>query len=209
MRVIASGRASEIIDLGDGRVLRRFKDGGQPAREADIMEHARGHGFPVPRVFEVRRGSLVLEHIDGPTMLKDLRRRPWRAPRHARTLAELHERLHAIPLEDERLVHLDLHPDNILLSLRGPVVVDWANARAGDPGLDVALTWVIGATSGGLSGRALTRLFLRNVDLHAARTALRHAVEFRLADSHVTDLERARVRRFFRRQNGGSSTGRG
>jgi hypothetical protein len=68
--VIAAGRASEIVDLGDGRVLRRFKGGGRPAREAAIMEHARAYGFPVPQVLEV---------------LNDARRLPTRRPeRHKR-----------------------------------------------------------------------------------------------------------------------------
>lgn len=195
MRVIAAGRASEILDLGHGRVLRRFKAGGNPAREAATMEHARAHGYPVPRVLEVRGDALVLQYVDGPTLLAELRRRPWRATRHARTLAELHADLHAIPFEGERLLHLDLHPDNVLLSSRGPVVIDWTNARAGDPALDIAVTWVIGATSGGRAGRAFTHLFLRHVDRRAARSALPEAVAFRLADPNVTDAERTRVRR--------------
>ena len=81
----------------------------------------------------MRDEGLVLELVDGPTMLADLGRRPWRLARHARTLAELHARLHKVPYEGERLLHLDLHPDNVLLSARGPVVIDWTNARAGDP----------------------------------------------------------------------------
>lgn len=198
MHLIAAGRASEIVDLGDGRVLRRFKGGGRPKREAAIMEHARAFGVPVPHVLEVRDDALVLERIDGPTMLADLRRRPWRMTRAARTLAELHARLHEIPFEGERLLHLDLHPDNVLLSPRGPVVIDWTNARGGEPALDVALTWVICATSGGLAGRAFTQFFLRHVDRAAARQALPDAVAFRLADPNVTDAERARVRRFLR-----------
>jgi tRNA A-37 threonylcarbamoyl transferase component Bud32 len=135
MRLIAAGRASEILDLGDGRVLRRFKDGGDAAREAVVMLHARAHGFPVPEVFEVRDDGLVLERVDGPTMLANLRRRPWRAFREAQTLAQLHSQLHEIPFEGNRLLHLDLHPDNVLLSRRGPVVIDWSNARAGDAAL--------------------------------------------------------------------------
>jgi aminoglycoside phosphotransferase (APT) family kinase protein len=198
VRVIAAGRASEIVDLGHGRVLRRFKGRGRPAREAEIMRHAHAHGFPVPQVLDVLDDGLVLEHVDGPTMLSDLRRRPWQAARRARTLAHLHARLHEIPFEGERLLHLDLHPDNVLLSARGPVVIDWTNARAGAPALDVALTWVIGATSGGLGGRAFTRLFLRHVDRDAARRALPDAAAFRLADPNVTDAERARVRRLVR-----------
>jgi aminoglycoside phosphotransferase (APT) family kinase protein len=193
--VIAAGRASEIIDLKDGRVLRRFKRGGFPAREAKVMNHARAHGFPVPEVLEVLDDAMILERVDGRTMLADLRRRPWRATHHARTLAELHERLHAIPFEGERLLHLDLHPANVLLSARGPIVIDWTNARPGDPALDVALTWVIGVTSGGFIGRAFTRAFLRHVDRKAASEALAEAVSFRLADQNVIDTERARARR--------------
>jgi Ser/Thr protein kinase RdoA (MazF antagonist) len=162
------------------------------------MEHARAHGFAVPRVLEARDDALVLERIDGPTMLADLRAHPWRAARGARVLARLHALLHAIPFEGERLLHLDLHPENVLLSQRGPVVIDWTNARAGLPEFDVALTWVICATSGGLTGRAFARLFLRHVDRHAAQQALPDAVAFRLADPNVTDAERARVRLLLR-----------
>jgi aminoglycoside phosphotransferase (APT) family kinase protein len=193
--VIAAGRASEIVDLGDGRVLRSFKGHGEPAREAAVMEHARAYGFPVPEVLEVRDDALVLELVDGPTMAADLRRRPWRLARHARTLAALHDRLHEIPYEGERLLHLDLHPENVLLSSRGPVVIDWTNAEAGEPGLDVALTWVIGASVPKVGARAFTRLFLRHVDRGAARRALPEAVAYRLADPNVSEAERARAMR--------------
>jgi hypothetical protein len=46
MRLIAAGRASEIFDLGGGRILRRFKRGGDSEHEARLMRHARSHGFP-------------------------------------------------------------------------------------------------------------------------------------------------------------------
>ena len=118
---------------------------------------------------------------------------------HARALAELHRRLHAIRFEGGRLLHLDFHPDNVLLSARGPVVIDWANARAGDPALDVAMTWVICATSGGAFGRMFTRFFLRHVDRAAARRSLPEAGERRIADPNVTDAERDRVRKLLRR----------
>ncbi len=196
--MLAEGRASEILELGEDRVLRRFKAGGRPAREAEIMEHARTHGYPVPRVLEVLDDSLVLERVYGATMLAELRRRPWKMAGHARTLAELHDRLHEIPFEGERLLHVDFHPDNVLLSARGPVVIDWANARAGKPALDVAMTWVICATSGGAMGRLFTRLFLRHVDRRAAEDGLRAACELRIADPNVTDAERERVHRLAR-----------
>jgi aminoglycoside phosphotransferase (APT) family kinase protein len=199
VRVLAQGRASEILELGDDRVLRRFKAGGRPAREAEVMSHVQAHGYPVPGVIDVLDDALVLERVDGQTMLADLRRRPWRMSGHARLLADLHHRLHAIPFDGERLLHLDFHPDNVLLSRRGPVVIDWANARAGEPALDVAMTWVICATSGGGLGRLFTRLFLRHVDRSAARKALGEAAELRIADPNVTDEERVRVRSLLRR----------
>src|SRR5205814_3820691 len=45
------------------------------------------------------------------------------------------------------LLHLDLHPRNVLLSSRGAVVIDWANAANGPGQADVALMWIIGKTS--------------------------------------------------------------
>ena len=134
MKLLAEGRASEIFDLGDGRVLRRFKRGGDPGFEARVMEHARLHGFPVPAVHEVRDDALVLDRVDGPTMLDaaDLER-------HPALLAGLHAQLHEIPFEGATLLHRDLHPGNVILSSDGPVVVDWTNAGAGEPAFDVAL----------------------------------------------------------------------
>jgi streptomycin 6-kinase len=201
-RVIAAGRASEILDLGSGRVLRRFKAGGDPEREAVIMTHARAHGFPVPEVLEVLDDALVLERVEGPSMLRVLRRHPWQVGRHARTLAELHSRLHEIPFEGERLLHVDLHPDNVLVSPAGPVVIDWTNARAGDPLFDVAMTWVICTTSGGPGEWLFTRLFLRHAGRNEARSALADAAAHRLADVNVTDAEREKVRRLVRSELG-------
>jgi aminoglycoside phosphotransferase (APT) family kinase protein len=202
--VLASGRASEIVDLGDGRVLRRFKRRGDPGREAAIMEHALRSGFPVPRVLDVRDDALVLERIEGPTMLAWMRRRPWRIASGAGLLAELHARLHRIPFENEQLVHLDLHPDNVLLSPGGPIVIDWTNARAGAPSFDLAVTWVICATTGGFGGRAFAHFFLRHVDRAEARRGLPDAIAFRIADPSVTDEERLRARRLLQHTEGGS-----
>jgi aminoglycoside phosphotransferase (APT) family kinase protein len=189
--MVMEGRASRVTDLSDGRVLRV---GGDPGREAGLMDLARTHDFPVPMVHDVRQDGLVLERINGPTMARAILRRPWTAARHAATLADLHERLHRIPLEGARLVHLDLHPENVLMSPGGPVVIDWTNARAGDPDVDVALTWLILRTSGGLPGRALAELFRRNVGAGVIRRGLPAAAAFRLADPNVTDAERRRVR---------------
>lgn len=207
MKLIAAGRASEIFDLGDGRVLRRFRAGGDSEREAVVMRHARREGYPVPRVVEVTPDALVMERIDGNTMLGELRRRPWTVRRNAGLLARLHARLHEIAAPPDlraagagdRLLHLDLHPGNVIMSPKGPVLIDWTNARRGDPALDVALTWVIVATSGGVLGRAFLHWFLPYFERNEVLAALPLAAERRVDDPNVTDRERRAVRRFVER----------
>lgn len=167
------------------------------------MAHAEEHGYPVPRVFDVGQNALILERIDGPTMLDDLWRRPWMLGRHATTLARLHKELHEIGAPSElgegKLLHMDFHPENVMLSPSGPVVIDWTNARAGEPALDVAMTWVIGATSGGVPGRLFARAFLTRFPRDDIRRSLSAAAEIRIADPNVTDEERERVRRLVAR----------
>jgi aminoglycoside phosphotransferase (APT) family kinase protein len=208
--VIARGREADIVAAGDGRVLRRYHGdpGGRPAREAAVMRHVKAHGYPVPAVLEERPDALVLERIEGPTMGEEALRRPWRLRRHARTLADLHRRLHAIepppnvpPAGDGgALLHLDLHPENVLLGRDGPRVIDWTNARLGPPALDVAVTWVILATVrldsavARAARDAFVRAFLASFDREDIRRALPTAVERRLADPNISPHERDDVR---------------
>lgn len=179
------------------------------------MSLARAAGYPVPRAEALSESEMLLERVAGPTMAEDLGRRPWRLWSHAATLASLHDRLHAIAapqwLEEApfgqgpALLHLDLHPANVLLSSHGPVVIDWPNARRGPPEVDVAMSWIIMATSDldDLPRRQLIALarslfvaaFLRHFDGDAVRRALRVVGEARMRDANVRERERARVRR--------------
>jgi aminoglycoside phosphotransferase (APT) family kinase protein len=52
------------------------------------------------------------------------------------------EALAAMP-EGERLCHGDFHPDNVLMTVHGPVVIDWIDAALGRPLADVARSSVI------------------------------------------------------------------
>jgi aminoglycoside phosphotransferase (APT) family kinase protein len=153
-RLLASGRDGDIFEYGPGLVLRRAKGGRVIEREARVMEYAAGHGYPVPRVHDVRADGteIVMERLEGPMMMDVMASHPWTLGRHARLLADLHDQLHRIPAPDwlpqleggsDRLVHLDLHPMNVMMTTRGPVVIDWTNAARGDPLLDVALTYVL------------------------------------------------------------------
>ena len=46
--------------------------------------------------------------------------------------------------QDTKLLHGDFHPDNILLTENGPVIIDWIDAALGHPLADVARTTIIG-----------------------------------------------------------------
>ena len=152
--LLASGRDGDIFDFGPGLVLRRTRDGRSLEHEARVMCFAAEQGYPVPSIDEVRAGGteIVMERIDGPMMMDVMVKQPWTMARYASTLADLHDSLHAIRAPDwlsqvpdggDRLVHLDLHPMNVMLSARGPVVIDWTGASRGQALTDVALTYVL------------------------------------------------------------------
>jgi aminoglycoside phosphotransferase (APT) family kinase protein len=154
--LIGAGRAADVYALGSDRVLRRDRGGQNAEREAAVMTYLLQAGFPVPRVYDASGPDLVLERLEGRDMLADLFSRPWLVRRHAQTLARLHDQLHAItappwlpPLfpPGDRVLHLDLHPANVMLTGAGPVVIDWANVAAGPAAADVAMAWLIMATS--------------------------------------------------------------
>lgn len=57
-------------------------------------------------------------------------------------------RLDALP-DGTAACHGDLHPDNVIVSSHGPVIIDWLDAAAGPPLADVARTSLV-LTSGAL-----------------------------------------------------------
>ncbi len=179
------------------------------------MEHARSHGYPVPAARALSDTEIVMDRLTGPTMLDDLGRRPWRIDRHAETLATLHRRLHEIEApewlpapvgEGTSLLHLDLHPDNVVLTSTGPFVIDWPNAARGSGAADVAHTWLVIACSTpttGLyrrlisaAGRALLlRAFLRRFDHAEIQPHLETVGTYRLANRTLPHSELDAIRR--------------
>jgi aminoglycoside phosphotransferase (APT) family kinase protein len=212
---IARGRDADVYRLDGGRILRRYRRPGPTDRERLVMAYARAHGYPVPRVYGWTATDMVMDRLEGPSMLADLARRPWRLVRHAGTLAELHRRLHAIPAppdvpaplgDGDRLVHLDLHPANVLLTASGPAVIDWPNAGRGDGLADVATTWVILRTSrvdgplghrlvAAAGQRLFAAAFLAGFDRREVFRHLPAVIAARLADRNVRDHERHCLRR--------------
>jgi aminoglycoside phosphotransferase (APT) family kinase protein len=205
--LLGSGRSADVFALGNDRVLRRYRVPIDATVEAQLMRYLATAGYPVPEVYDADGRDLVMERLDGPDMLADLGRKPWLIPRHARTLADLHNRLHRIdgppgwPAAAGRdgtalgvgtaVLHLDLHPANVMLTKRGPVVIDWVGARVGAPGVDVAMAYLIVATS----DIDLIPMWLRPV-IRWLRTDFLRRFAASAADSpwpHLASAARARI----------------
>jgi Ser/Thr protein kinase RdoA (MazF antagonist) len=214
--------------MGNGRVLRRYRDGRPAERvagEAGVMRYAREHRVPVPEVFDVSGSDIVMARAAGPTMLQAIAERPWTVRRQARLLARLHALVHTVPaietlhapFDDDAgapgdnarpgpvLLHIDLHPQNVILTADGPVIIDWEGAARGPAVADVAMTWVIvrfsqipGSRLKAAAFRLIQVLFTRAflaaagpLDDYWRSTAIRR----RLDDPNLLPVERARLER--------------
>jgi hypothetical protein len=184
--------------------------------EARLMEYVRGHGYPVPAVdhLDADGTDLIMQRVPGPSMVELLGRKPWTIGANGALLGRLHRRLHEVPCPDwlapspgpegSALLHLDLHPLNVIMAPWGPVVIDWPNARRGQAAFDVALTWALltaGEIPGNrlkarLMGRFRARLvdsFLDGFDLAPVRAIMRSAVDWKVSDAHISEAEQARM----------------
>lgn len=145
-------------------MLRRYRAPGPTEAEARVMRHVAERGFPVPRVYETTDTDMVMDRLSGPTMLELVARQPERVEEYGRMLGELHDRLHELAAppwltrlrkgkgegsgegegeDGARILHLDFHPDNVIMTEAGPVVIDWRTAHAGEPAIDLAMTTVV------------------------------------------------------------------
>lgn len=176
------------------------------------MDYVAGHGFPVPTVEGLSDDGcdLVMQRIDGRSMVEQLARAPWTVFHHADALADLHQRLHRLPAPEflppspmsvgASVLHLDLHPLNVLISDAGPVVIDWTGACVGNPNTDVALTWLMMA-AGDIPGsrvRArllefgrslLTNRFFTRFDREAVVGELQAAATWKATDTNLRSEE--------------------
>jgi aminoglycoside phosphotransferase (APT) family kinase protein len=186
-RLLGSGRAADVYEIDEAWVLRRDREGrGDAVAEGTVMEHVRTHGYPVPRVrlCDSTRTELVMERLQGPTMLKAFGVGLIDAREAGGVLAGLLRHLHTLPARHSgaRVLHLDLHPDNVILTADGPRVIDWTNAEEGEPGLD----W-------GMSAVILAQVAVAGTPLAAPARTMLTAL---LADpSHLTEMGLTQARR--------------
>jgi aminoglycoside phosphotransferase (APT) family kinase protein len=216
-KLIASGRDGDIFEFGPGLVLRKTRDGRSIAQEARTIEFMAAQGYPVPRIEDVRADGteIVMERLVGPMMMDAILKAPYSFPRNTRVLADLHDQLHEIKAPDwmreldatgDRVLHLDLHPLNVMMTARGPVVIDWTNAQRGDPLTDVGFTYVL-LTCPDMPAPWIVRKLVQPVRITMARlfskryrgpalhAAIAHAAELKCLDRNMSPSEVANIKR--------------
>jgi Ser/Thr protein kinase RdoA (MazF antagonist) len=206
MELLASGADADVYALDDAVVVRSYRTDVDATAELAVMRHVARNGYPVPAVHRAAGRDMWLERLHGPTMLTAVVEGTVTSGDAGVTLADLHRRLHALPPPDgtppgECLLHLDLHPANVMMTPRGPVVIDWRNAGTGPPDLDVALSALILAQISvdpdlpadlAAAGREVLVSFLRAVGGHPL-SELDGAVARRRADTNQTPADLARL----------------
>lgn len=75
-----------------------------------------------------------------PSQRARLEQRVRNAPSVREAVREIALRTIASLPDDNKLCHGDFHPDNVMLSQRGPVIIDWSDVTCGNPFADVART---------------------------------------------------------------------
>ena len=128
-------------------------------RRGSIFERVEGRSISVSlrqnpfRFFQLaERFAAVhrLIHRVEPAELPPLTDHLRRVVAHASALSpaqqdQLNSLLDSLPA-GVSVCHFDFHPGNVILSPRGPIVLDWGSARCGNPLADVARSCVLFAT---------------------------------------------------------------
>lgn len=92
------------------------------------------------RAFTDLHLAMHARHLpDLPSQRQYLHRLIGEADVSAAVSQEAHRRLDDLP-DGQMLCHGDYHPENVLQTRAGPVIIDWATATSGNPLADVACT---------------------------------------------------------------------
>ncbi|MER5554192.1 phosphotransferase [Streptomyces sp. NPDC002793] len=207
--LLGSGRTADVYALDGPWVLRRYRHDIDTTGELAVMSYLSASGFPVPRIGPPADGALptdlVIQRLTGPTLAEALLAGTVTEGEGADLLALLLRELHAIPPRlsqdpEDRILHLDLHPENVILAPEGPRVIDWLTAGEGPPALDRAMTSLILAQvalapspTAGARVRGLLAALLSGFadDGGVPADALARATALRAADPRLTADETA------------------
>jgi uncharacterized protein (TIGR02172 family) len=98
---VAQGRTAEVYAWDDNHVLKLYRDwwpSSSVEDEATIARAVHSAGVPSPAAGEIievnGRLGLIYERIEGISMLRDMNAHPWTIIAHARSLADLHVKIH-------------------------------------------------------------------------------------------------------------------
>lgn len=207
--LLGSGRTADVYALDGPWVLRRYRDGIDSTGELAVMSYLSASGYPVPRLGPpagaARPTDLVLQRLTGPTLADALLAGTVTGAEGADLLARLLRELHAIPPRlsqdpEDRILHLDLHPENVILAQEGAMVIDWLTTSEGPPALDRAMSALIlaqvaldpSSAAGGRARELLAALLSRFADDGGVpAVSLARATALRAADPRLTAGETA------------------
>ncbi|MDF6043193.1 aminoglycoside phosphotransferase family protein [Streptomyces sp. JH14] len=210
-QLLGTGRSADVYAIDEAWVLRRYRDSSDATPELAVLSYLSACGYPVPRLgpspAAATPSDMVLQRLAGPTMLQSLRSGALSEDEGAAILASLLTDLHTIPARlsldpEDRILHLDLHPDNVMLTPDGPVVIDWRTAAEGPPALDRAMSSLIlaqvavdPASPAATGARSLLAALLPRLDAQGGIPAphLDRARHRRRADSNLSPHEVALI----------------
>ncbi|WP_250288543.1 phosphotransferase [Streptomyces atroolivaceus] len=202
--LLGSGRTADVYALDGPWVLRRYRRGIDTTGELAVMSYLSASGFPVPRIGPPAEDALptdlVVQRLTGPTLAEAMLAGTVTGNEGAELLARLLRELHAIPPRlsqepEDRILHLDLRPENVILAPEGAMVIDWMTAGEGPPALDRAMTSLILAQvaldpsySAGPGARGVLAALLNRFtdDGGVPPDALARAAALRAADPQLT-----------------------
>jgi tRNA A-37 threonylcarbamoyl transferase component Bud32 len=204
--VMDAGSFATLYALDDERVLRRYRSGGDAGPEARLLTYLARQGLPVPWVVHRGGPDLEMERLHGPTLLQGLASGEVPIAEGARLMSDLHTRLHTIEVPPELrasyrpgfvIVHLDLHPGNVVLSdEKGPALVAWGSAGLASAAADLATTALLiaevasdGQEEHSRAARALLAAFLHEAP-PLPPAALDSAAARRIVDPWLVPGER-------------------
>ena len=216
--LLASGRDADIFEYGPGLVLQRARSRGRSMELEDADNGAPLGRRATPSTVDSVSDDgtdLVMERIDGRSMLDDIQHRPWTVRRQGGVLGRLHQQLHELRHRTgstTRAVwagrsppaprpppaqhpHDQPRPDRDRLDQRSARRRErqprarWVLIAAADPGTSRLMGTILG-----WARRQLLHGMLAPFDRAAIAAQLPGVVEWKVMDPNMSEVEQAAMR---------------